>query len=75
MNDDPGWVISHCMELLRPGGYLQWEEFDPMAVALHKHDGKAENLQKLADILQNRVPARSVAPYCGSEYHENADAL
>ncbi|MCJ1386031.1 hypothetical protein MMC17_009156 [Xylographa soralifera] len=56
MNDDPEWVISHCMQLLRPGGYLQWEEFDPMAAALHKHDVKAQNLEKLVEILQSRVP-------------------
>jgi hypothetical protein len=60
LNDDPGWVISHCKELLKPGGYLQWEEFDPMAVSLYKHDGKAENLERLTEILQNRAPARSV---------------
>lgn len=56
-DDDPEWIISHCLQLLRPGGYLQWEEFDPMAVALHQHDGKAKNLEKLVGILQNRVPA------------------
>lgn len=62
VNDDPEWVIAHCMELLRPGGYLQWEEFDPMGTALHKRNGKAESLQTLIEISQSRVPARLGAP-------------
>ncbi|KAI1180230.1 hypothetical protein F4777DRAFT_365900 [Nemania sp. FL0916] len=56
-DDDPGCILSHCFELLKPGGYLQWEEFDPMAVILHRHDDGAENLQKLTDMLQKRAPA------------------
>lgn len=60
MNDDPSWIITHALELLRPGGYLQWEEFDPLAVAVLGGDGKVDNLRKLTDILQRRVPGRSV---------------
>ena len=68
MNDDPAWVILHCMELLRPGGYLQWEEFDPMAVTLHKYNENAERLQQLIDTLQNRVPARLAALSSNPKY-------
>ena len=75
MDDDPSRIISHCMELLRPGGYLQWEEFDPMAVALHKHDGKAKNLQNLADVLQNRAPAESFIPDSNPASHRTANSI
>ena len=60
LDNDPSNIICHCKELLRPGGYVQWEEFDPAAVDLHDHNGKAQNLQKLRNMLQDRAPARSV---------------
>ena len=48
------------MKLLRPNGYFQWEEFDPMALKLHTSEGKAEILEKLVDSSQTRVPTRLV---------------
>ena len=27
-NNDPTPFIDHCLSLLRPGGYLQWDEYD-----------------------------------------------
>ncbi|MCJ1404697.1 hypothetical protein MMC11_007923 [Xylographa trunciseda] len=27
--NDPTPVLKHCMKLLKPGGYLQWDEMDP----------------------------------------------
>lgn len=42
-----------------PGGYLQWEEFDPLQVDLHAN-GQAPNLAKLVEKLETRVPGRFV---------------
>ncbi|KAF7914188.1 uncharacterized protein EAF01_000594 [Botrytis porri] len=29
MNGDPSAILSHALKLLRPGGYIQWNEIDP----------------------------------------------
>lgn len=30
-NNDPTQILDHCYKLLKPGGYLQWDEYDPFA--------------------------------------------
>ncbi|TEY47664.1 hypothetical protein BOTCAL_0302g00120 [Botryotinia calthae] len=29
MNGDPSALLTHALKLLRPGGYIQWDEIDP----------------------------------------------
>lgn len=29
--NDPTPILNHCIKLLKPGGYLQWDELDPAA--------------------------------------------
>ncbi|THV49791.1 hypothetical protein BGAL_0179g00160 [Botrytis galanthina] len=29
MNGDPSAILTHALKLLRPGGYIQWDEIDP----------------------------------------------
>ncbi|TVY13952.1 N-methyltransferase tcpN [Lachnellula arida] len=31
-NGDPSPILQHCLKLLKPGGYLQWEELDFAAI-------------------------------------------
>jgi ubiquinone/menaquinone biosynthesis C-methylase UbiE len=33
-NNDPAPYIHHCMSLLKPGGYLQWDEYDPSGTGI-----------------------------------------
>lgn len=68
-DNDPQWIISHCLKLLRPGGYLQWEEFDPMAVTVNAHDGQAPALNALKKMLQERVPNGYVRLVNEAEHH------
>ena len=30
-NNDPTQILDHCFKLLKPGGYLQWDEYDLQA--------------------------------------------
>ncbi|QKX61749.1 uncharacterized protein TRUGW13939_08905 [Talaromyces rugulosus] len=75
-NDDPTWIIDHSIELLRPGGYLQWEEFDPLQVDLHEN-GQAPNLAKLVEKLETRVPGSWVSnlPATLQRYNMNIIAV
>ncbi|KUJ22190.1 UMTA methyltransferase family protein-like protein [Mollisia scopiformis] len=39
-NGDPTALLSHAIKLLRPGGYIQWAEMDPLRGITHGPDGE-----------------------------------
>jgi len=57
IDGDPTAVVEHCLKLLKPGGYLQWDEMDPGALHTSSHVS-APSLDALAEIWKN---ARSTA--------------
>lgn len=70
-DNDPGDIIRNCITMLRPGGYLQWEEPDPMPQTVmppidqpasgSKSDAAiGAGLQALTNRLRHRAPNRSV---------------
>jgi len=50
-NNDPLPMLSHCLKLLKPGGYLQWDEYDPANTGVAAVSSKAPT-QALYDMLQ-----------------------
>lgn len=49
-NNDPRPVLANLTKLLKPGGYLQWDETDTMNYTIETVPGvSGENLERLFD--------------------------
>ncbi|MCJ1287294.1 hypothetical protein MMC26_006642 [Xylographa opegraphella] len=60
-NDDPSPLLDHCIKLLRPGGVLQWDEFDPSGHQTVSTKGsQSKNLEKLSQYVKSTKPVRWV---------------
>ncbi|PQE18640.1 umta methyltransferase family protein [Rutstroemia sp. NJR-2017a BVV2] len=52
-NGDPTALLTHALKLLRPGGYIQWNEFDPLRAIAEGPDGEpSPNVRKLCTLTQ-----------------------
>jgi len=62
-NNDPTPVLQHCLKLLKPGGYLQWDEMDPAAFQAlpHSPDFEAPCLETLCKMWQTLRPIEWIA--------------
>ena len=51
-NNDPTTVLKFCYQLLKPGGYLQWDELEPSGARACSHNGSPtegmEMIERLA---------------------------
>lgn len=62
-NNDPTQILNHCLKLLKRGGYLQWDEYDP-------HDAEVisvselvpkKALQSMTEIAKTTKPVKWVS--------------
>ena len=54
-NDDPRSVLANLTKLLKPGGYLQWDEVDTISCSIKTVSGvSAPNLDKLFAQLKGK---------------------
>ncbi|KXS95961.1 hypothetical protein AC578_8091 [Pseudocercospora eumusae] len=57
-NGDPTPLLRQLLKLLKPGGYLQWQEYDPSMDKLMLADPRtsAPKLEALRDVLRGAAP-------------------
>ncbi|KAF7890663.1 hypothetical protein EAF00_008978 [Botryotinia globosa] len=54
MNGDPSAVLTHALKLLRPGGYIQWDEVDPnRGIAEGPNGEEAPHIAKVLNVQAN----------------------
>ncbi|KAK3305629.1 uncharacterized protein B0T15DRAFT_397103 [Chaetomium strumarium] len=82
-NDDPRPVLANLTKLLKPGGYLQWGEVDPIGCSVQALPGvSGENIEKIWYQLVGRDTWTSCMTrildengYTGSRLHTYTDGL
>jgi SAM-dependent methyltransferase len=62
-NNDPAPYIQHCMDLLKPGGHLQWDEYDPnsMGVVRATQQASAKSLTAMLVAMGAQKPLDWIA--------------
>ncbi|MCJ1433764.1 hypothetical protein MMC27_003129 [Xylographa pallens] len=56
-DNDPSTILRHCLKILKPGGFLQWEEYDLHArtVVTSGSSVPKEHTQRLADFVKRDI--------------------
>lgn len=56
-NNDPTPLLDFCHKLLKPGGYLQWDDHEPSVNQVGSHDGSpTEGMAMISRITQTHKP-------------------
>ncbi|KAI1771039.1 hypothetical protein F4818DRAFT_445688 [Hypoxylon cercidicola] len=53
-NNDPRPMLANLTKLLKPGGYLKWDEFDSIGCSVKAVTGRSENLDGLFSHVRGR---------------------
>ncbi|KAM0798343.1 S-adenosyl-L-methionine-dependent methyltransferase [Usnea florida] len=56
-NNDPTSILNFCYRLLKPGGYLQWDELEPSRARARSHNGSpTEGMEMIARLARTQKP-------------------